>query len=82
MPYQFSRRQTIFDWLENERDPDRRAAFLADLKEVAAGPLRGTLPVPGKRLVFVRALARSRLSLTFLLAEQFKTVHIISIDDL
>ena len=82
MPYQLTGRKTILDWLAREKNPSRRESFLADLQDVATSPLRGAWPVPTKHLVFVRALPRSRLVLTFLFADQFKAVNVISIDEL
>lgn len=56
--------------------------LLESLPGLAADPMCTALPVPNRSLVFVRGFPSCRLAVTFLLAEQFKTIHVIAIDDL
>ncbi|MDP9487483.1 MAG: hypothetical protein M3Q49_17150 [Actinomycetota bacterium] len=59
-----------------------RNGLLAWLPDLAEDPYRDALPVPGHPLVHVRLVPACRLAVTYLVAEQYKAVNIISIEDL
>lgn len=81
MPYQVSSTRIVLDWLASEASAERRDAFLAWLPDLAHDPYRGALPVPGRLLVYSRRVPGFDLAVTYLVAEQFSAVNIISIDD-
>ncbi|MBV8160224.1 MAG: hypothetical protein JO265_04810 [Acidimicrobiia bacterium] len=79
--YQIDGRGLLFDWLAAEPDPDRRRLLLDALQALAENPLADAERVPGVRApVYVTVLPLTPpVALTFLLAEQFRTIRLIRI---
>lgn len=82
MAYQVSSQRVVFYWLASEPSAERRDSFLTWLPDLADDPYRDALPVPGRSPVHARPVPGCRLAVTYPVAEQFKAVHVISIDDL
>jgi hypothetical protein len=81
--YQIANPSLVYDWLAQEPSAARREAFLAWLPVLASDPdSDDALPVPGFPLTRVRPVPECRLLVTYLVAEQFMAVNIISIADL
>jgi len=81
--WQIASRQKVLEWLAQEPDALRREAFLAWLPVLAEDPRRDALPVPNRPpIVFVREVLRANLAVTVLIAEQYRAIQLISIDDL
>lgn len=82
--YQIDGRDVLFDWLSKQQDMDRRMLMLEWFVEFARDPVAKAYRLPGVKAPVYLAIVptRPRSAVKFLLAEQFRTVKIISIDPL
>jgi hypothetical protein len=82
--YQIDGRDLLFDWLARQTDADRRLAMLDWLAGLASDPLGQAQRVPGVLAPVYMAVAplRPPAVVTFLLAEQFRTLKLIRIRSL
>lgn len=82
--YQLDGRDLLFEWLARQSDSDRRLAMLDWLAGLASDPLERAQRVPGVLAPVYMTVApvRPPVVVTFLLAEQFRTVKLIRISDL
>lgn len=79
MGWQVTQR-AVYEWLESGPDPDLREALLAFLPDLVATRERDAAPVPGNHApVYERVVPETNLVVTFLVADQFKTIDIINI---
>jgi hypothetical protein len=82
--FQIEPRQVLFDWLAQERNPDRRQAVLDWFAGLVEEPAGQAHRVPGVRASVYLAVipCRPPLAVTFLIATEFRTVKLISLEDL
>jgi hypothetical protein len=81
--YQLSGKDTLYEWLAKESDSENRELMLAWLAQLAEDPLRYGHRVPGNPApIYLAVTPVRRWTIKFLLAEQFKTIHIIGFDPL
>ncbi|MDP9389245.1 MAG: hypothetical protein M3Q48_15350 [Actinomycetota bacterium] len=82
--YQIDGREVLFEWLRRQGDPERRMAMLDWIVTFASNPLAGAQRVPGVRApVFIAVVPLNPpVVVTFLHAEQFRTVRLIKITPL
>ena len=81
--YQIGQETKLFEWLARERDPDDRQVMLDWFAEFVLDPLRSAHRIPGQRApIYLVVTAVPRVTLTFLLAEQFKTIQLIEVGTL
>lgn len=69
----------ILEWLDTGPDGEAVDAVLAAVRMIAADPHSG-VPVPARVPVYVWRVAVAELIIRYMVAEQFRTVNVISIE--
>ncbi|MDQ3641378.1 MAG: hypothetical protein M3450_07925 [Actinomycetota bacterium] len=81
MAFQLSGDEQVFAWLVAESNLERRERLLAWLPQLAADP-HGQATAPVRPNVFVALVPDLDVVVTYLVAEQFRTVRLLRLEDL
>jgi hypothetical protein len=75
--YQIEGREVLWAWLEKESDPANRTRMLEFMVDLATDPSEDAHRVPGIRApVYLRVTPVRNVTVTYLIAEQFKVVKL------
>jgi len=76
--WQISNEDVLFDWLSKESDKNRREVMLDWFWALAQDPTTPGIRVPGERApIYLAETAVSGVILTYLVAEEFRTIRLI-----